>query len=97
MSRNLDRLRRGERLWFAEAALRAAGLLLLAATYRLGLTAHDWETAPPPHPVTPGEFAVCLGTVVCLSGGLALAMFGPGLLRHVPIPRGNPLYWRARR
>lgn len=94
MSRNLDRLRKGERWWAAEFALRGLGLLLLYACYRLGIVEHHWATMPPPHEATLGEFALCFGFVICLTSGLALTMFGPKLFEHVPIPKKNPLYWK---
>lgn len=94
MSRNLDRLRKGERWWATELAFRGVGVLLLAACYRLGGLAHRWVTALPHHRTTPGEFAVCLAMAASLTGGLALAMFGPKLFEHVPIPKTNPLYWK---
>lgn len=95
MSRNLERLRKGERWWTAEVALRGLGMLVLTACYRLGIVGHRLVTTPPPHQATLGEFAVCLVIVVCLTSGLALTVFGPKLFEHVPIPKGNPLYWKA--
>ncbi len=95
MTRNLDRLRKGERWWTAEFVLRLSGMVLLTAAYRLGGVAHRWVMTPPPHQATPGEFAVSLGIVVCLTCGLALTMFGPKLFEHVPIPKKNPLYGKS--
>ncbi|MGB7655352.1 MAG: hypothetical protein WBL74_07710 [Novosphingobium sp.] len=95
MPNNLDRLRKGERWWTAEAVLRSFGVLLLAGSYRLGLVAHRWATTPPPHQATLGEFAVCLAIAVCLTSGLALTMFGPKLFEHVPIPARSAYYWRS--
>jgi hypothetical protein len=94
MSQNLDRLRKGERWWAAELALRTIGLLLLSACYRLGVIVHRWATAMPSHRTTPGEFALCLGIAVCLTSGLALTMVGPKLFEQVPIPKNNPLNWK---
>lgn len=94
MSRNLDRLRKGERWWTAEVVLRALGMLSLAACYRLGIVAHRLVTTPPRHQATLGEFAVCLVIAVCLTSGLAFTMFGPKLFQHVPVPKTNPLYWK---
>lgn len=95
MSRNFDRLRKGERWWTAEVVLRGLGMLLLTACYRLGLIAHRWVKAPPPHHATFGEFAVCLAIAAFLTSGMALAMFGPKLFEHVPIPQGSSLYWKS--
>lgn len=95
MSRNLDRLRNGERWWAAEVILRSVGVVLLAACYRLGLLANRLVTTPPPHQATLGEFALCLAIVGCLTSGLALALFGPKLFEHVPIPKGGAFYWRS--
>ena len=95
MSRNLDRLRKGERCWAAELALRGTGILLLSACHRLGLTAQRWITALPTHRTTPGEFAICLAIAASLTSGLALVMFGPKLFEHVPIPRTNRLFWKS--
>jgi len=95
MSRNLDRLRKGERWWAAEVVLRSVGVLLLSACYRLGIIAHRWVAAQPLHQATLREFAVCLAIAVCLTSGLALTMFGPKLFEHVPIPKQNPLYWKS--
>ena len=86
MSGNFDRLRRGERWWAAEVALRASGLILLGACYRAALLAHMLIATQPPHQATPGEFAICAAAFLALTSGLALTFAGPGLLRHVPIP-----------
>jgi uncharacterized membrane protein len=95
MSRNLDRLRKGERWWTAEVILRSIGILLLSTCYRLGIIAHRWVTAQPMHQATLREFAACLAIVVCLTSGLALTMFGPKLFEHVPIPRNSAYFtWK---
>ncbi len=94
MSRNLDRLRKGERWWTAEVVLRGLGILFLTACYRLGIVAHRWAMVPP-HQATLGELAQCLVIAVCLTSGLAFIMFGPKLFEHVPIPKTNPLYWKT--
>ena len=94
MSRNLDRLRKGERWWTAEVVLRGLGMLLLTACYRLGTVMHRWVMAPP-HQATPVELALCLVIAACLTSGLAFTMFGPKLFEHVPIPKTNPLYWKT--
>lgn len=86
MSRYLDRLRRGERCWSAEIALRAIGVLLLGGSYRLGLLLHRMVVAPPPHQATPAEFGICAATVLLLASGLACTTEGPGLFRQLPIP-----------
>ena len=96
MSQILNRLRRGERSWAAELVLRSLGLLLLAALYSLGTIAHRWTTTWPVHQATAAEFGLCLVMALLLGSGLALSMFGPRLFEHVPIPRGNILYWSAR-
>ena len=90
MSRNLDRLRKGERWWAAEAAFRGVGILLLSACYRLWAVALRSVTAPQPHRATLGEFAVCLAIAGCLTGGLTLTRVGPKLFEHVPIPKHSP-------
>ncbi|WP_310533462.1 hypothetical protein [Novosphingobium sp.] len=95
MSRNLDRLYRGERWWAAELVLRSLGIVLLAGSYRLGLIAHRMVTAPRLHQATMGELAVGLAIVACLTSGLALTMFGPKLFELVPIPKSNRLYWKS--
>lgn len=95
MSRNLDRLRMGERWWTAEVALRGAGILLLAASYQLGAIAHRWVTVPPGHQMTAGEFAICLAIAACLTGGFALTVIGPKLFEYVPIPKHNSLYRKS--
>jgi len=94
MSRHLDRLRRGERSWAAEFALRTLGLALLAGCYQLAFLARRMVTMPPPHQATLGEFAVCLGIVLLLTSGLALTLFGPGLFAVVPIPSRTTWYWK---
>ena len=94
MSRNLDRLRKGERWWTAEFVLRGLGMFLLAGCYLLGTIAHRLLSTLPPHQATLGEFAICLATAICLTSGLALTLFGPRLCEHVPIPSGNPRYWK---
>lgn len=96
MSRNLERLRKGERWWGAEFAMRSFGILQLYGCYRLALAAHRLVTAPPPHQATVGEFGLCLGVALLLSGGLALTLFGPGLCKHVPVPPHSAWYWKDR-
>lgn len=84
----LDRLRHGERWWPAELALRGLGLALLAACIELARVARLMAAATPDQARTsPAEFAVCVATVLALWGGLALLLFGTGLLRREPIPR----------
>lgn len=95
MSRNLDRLRKGERWWVAEVVLRGVGIVLLSACYQLEIITHRWVTAPPPHQATPGEFGVCLAIEACLTSGLALTLFGPKMFEQVPAPKHNPLYWKS--
>lgn len=92
MSRHLDRLRRGERWWAAEIVLRTLGVLLFGGCYKFALMAHRLITTPPPHPATPGEFAVCAATFFLLVSGLAFTVEGPGLFRHVPIPTRSLWY-----
>lgn len=94
MSSHFDRLRRAERWWAAELVLRAIGIVLLGGCYRLALIAHRMTTAPPPHAATPGEFALCAAIVLALTGGIALALFGPALFQEVPIPRSSRWYWK---
>lgn len=94
MFSHFDRLRRGERWWPAEIVLRTIGTVLLGVCYMLVDLAHDLVTAPPPHPATPGEFAICLAVVIALTSGLALTLFGPGLFEEVPIPRSSQWYWK---
>ncbi|MEO6717692.1 MAG: hypothetical protein ABIM50_10670 [Novosphingobium sp.] len=86
MTTRLDRLRKGERWWLAEAAFRVCGLILLYACYHAALLAYQLVFALPAHQATPGEFAICAATYLMLTSGLALTFAGPGLLRHVPIP-----------
>ena len=93
MSRYLDRLHQGERLWAAEAVLRSIGLMLLAGCHRLALLAQRLMGSPPNHPVTLPEFSLCAAIVVLLSSGLALTLEGPGLLRDVPIPRSSAYFF----
>lgn len=92
MSRNLDRLRRGERWWPAEAVLRALGLLVLAASGRLALIAHRLLSASQPHQATAREFGLCLAIGLLLNLGLGLLLFGPKLFEHVPIPPHSAWY-----
>lgn len=80
----LAKLRRGERCRPAEFALRLTGLALLGAC--LGLARLLVRHAP--QPATPAEFALGLGLVACLWGGLALSLAGPELF-HV-LPRSFP-------
>ncbi len=94
MYRYLDRLRRGERWWAAELALRIAGLALLGGCYRLGLLSHRLSTAQPSHVATLGEFAICAATFVSLTCGLALTFEGPGLFRFVPVPTHSAYFPR---
>lgn len=85
----LDRLRKGERCWPAELALRGLGLAALTASSRAALLAHRLITAPPAHSPTLGEFAVCAATVLLLTTGIALTFEGAGLFLQVPFPASN--------
>lgn len=80
------RVRCGERYWPAEAALRLAGLGLLAASFFVW----RWDCALiaglPAQDSTPREFLVAALAVLCLWSGLALTIEGPGLLRLYPPP-----------
>jgi len=89
---HFDRLRRGERWWPAEIALRAVGLMLLGGCFELARLAHRMVTAPPPHQATLGEFAVCAAIVVALISGVALTFFGPGLFEEVAIARNSAVF-----
>ena len=79
---HLDRLRKGERWWAAEAVLRALGLALLGLCAALGQIAHRLAATPTPHQATLRDFAVCTAIVLALSSGIALSLFGPGLFRR---------------
>lgn len=81
----LPALRRGERWWPAEIVLRGLGAAMLAAAWRLALTAHRMATTPAPHPAGLIDLAVCAAIVVLLCVGLMLGFEGPGLLRDVPL------------
>lgn len=87
MFRQIDRLRRGQRWWPAEFVLRGLGVVLLYVSGRLAMLVERMVVAPPLHEPTPSAFAVCAAAFVLLSGGLALTLVGPVLLRHVPVPR----------
>lgn len=78
-------LRRGERWWPAEIALRGLGAALLYAGWRVALLARDMATQGPPHPAGAADLAVCAAVVVLLCTGLTLGFEGPGLLRDVPL------------
>lgn len=82
----LQRLRRGERVWTAELALRSAGAVLLYACLLAWRCDCRLVAASPAHDGTPVEMAVALLVWACLSTGLALTLVGPGLLRRVPLP-----------
>jgi len=82
----LERLASGQRWWAAELVLRPAGLCCLAAAVALAFLVHRRIIAPPPHDPAPLDFLTCLGAVILLSLGLALAIEGPGLFRRVPRP-----------
>lgn len=86
MSEKFRGLRKGERWWAAECVLRAAGLVSLAACWRMALVAHAFIIAPPPHQPTLVEFLICAGVFLLLAAGLALTFEGPGLFRHYPVP-----------
>ena len=92
MSRHLDRLRRGERWWAAEIALRLAGLAMLASFYRVVLIAHNWVIAAPRHSVGLAIFALCAVSMTLFSAGLGFLFEGPGLFRMVPIPRKSAYF-----
>lgn len=96
MSKYLERLRKGERWWGAEIAMRSLGILLLYGCYNLGLAAQRWAAATPRHQATQEEFGLCLGVAILLSSGLGLTLFGPGLCKHVPIPPHSAWSWKDR-
>ena len=87
MSSLLDRLHSGRRWWAAELVFRPAGLGLLAGSWHFAQIAQRWVLAPSPHPAAPGEFGICTLVFALLAAGLALTLEGPGLFRHVPIPK----------
>jgi len=80
------RLASSQRWWAAEIGLRLlglcglAGFAAIAAHIRRLIMAHG--AAGP----TPSDFLLCLGAVVLLSFGLALAGMGQALLQPVPRP-----------
>lgn len=84
----IAKLRRGERCWPAEFALRPTGLALLGACLALARLLVRQVQQMAPQPATPAEFALGLGVVACLWGGLALLLAGPELF-HV-LPRSFP-------
>lgn len=86
LAERLAALREGKRWWPAEFVLRGAGLLLLAAGWRLALVVHRMATTPAPHEAGIAELAVSALVVFLLCGGLTLAFVGPGLFRQVPLP-----------
>ncbi len=96
MPRNLERLRNGERWWAAEVLLRGFGAILLSVCFWLGTVAQRMIALPPPHGTTLAEFAICAAIAFTLASGLALTLFGPGLLRQMPIPARSAFYWKGR-
>jgi hypothetical protein len=78
------KLRRGERCWPAEFVLRATGLGLLGLCALLArIVISDVhrtvvDTAP--------EFLLAALAFFCLTGGLALLLFGPRLFKEMPTP-----------
>lgn len=82
----LSDLHAGRRCWPVEIVLRGIGLLFLAGSWRLTLTAHRMATAPALHPAHFADLAVCAAAVLMLCSGLALAFVGAGLFRDVPLP-----------
>jgi hypothetical protein len=92
----MDRLRRGQRWWAAELALRAFGLALLGGCDAVAGIVHRIVVASPPAGPGLAAYALCAGAVVLFSAGLAFALFGPGLLRQVPLPVRHVWYLRER-
>ncbi|MEJ5978226.1 hypothetical protein WG901_16355 [Novosphingobium sp. PS1R-30] len=76
------KLRRGERCWPAEFALRLAGITALGACLALArLLIRQVE-----QPATPADFALGLCLVACLWAGLAFVVAGPELFHVLPRP-----------
>lgn len=86
IARRLASLRRGERWWTAEIAVRGLGLALLGLGWRVARLAGRMATTPAPHPAHAADLAVCALLVVLLCAGIVLVLEGPGLLRDVPLP-----------
>ena len=82
----LIRMQQGERVWAAEVVLRLTGLVLLGACRLAALWLLRVARAVPQHRTTPAEFAVAMMGFVCLTTGLALTSYGPGLFRLQPRP-----------
>jgi hypothetical protein len=82
----IDRMRRGERCWPAEFALRGAGLVLLGLSALLAIALVRLMNHSPRGLETPFEFLLAALAFFCLTGGLALAFSGPGLFRDMPRP-----------
>jgi hypothetical protein len=80
----IGKLRRGERCWPAELVLRAAGFGLIGLCALLARIivgdVHQTivDTAP--------EFLLAALAFFCLTGGLALLLFGPRLFKLMPPP-----------
>jgi hypothetical protein len=86
MARILELLRREQRWWPGEIALRLGGLALLGASWALACLTIRMVRQPPPHQSRPLEFLAAAAVFLCLSAGLALALEGTGLFRKVPLP-----------
>lgn len=89
MSITYTRLKNVERLPIWELALRGMGIAALYVSWKVVLQAHRLIAAG-----ASGHEGRCYGLAAVaflfLTLGLALTLFGPGLLRHVEIP------WRSR-
>ena len=79
-------LRRGDRWLPAELTLRSLGAVLLYACWDLSTVEHRFAIAPDLHPARLADLGLCALIVALLSGGLVLALYGPGVLRDVPLP-----------
>ena len=80
----IGKLRRGERCWPAEIALRVIGLGLLglgALVARIVI----WDVNRTLVDTAP-EFLLAALAFFCLTGGLALVLFGPRLFKLMPKP-----------
>lgn len=70
--------------------MRGLGLLGLAAGWRVLGAEHRMAVVPPFHPAGPADLALCALFVALLSAGLALTIWGPGLLREIDLPGHFP-------
>lgn len=91
MKQITGQLARGEASLRVSVGLRLAGLMLLGVAASAAAWLQRMPHGRPAAATIMAELALAALAFVCGSSGLALAVQGPRLFKHVPLPRRNLL------